>query len=224
MKMSNERRRYRSVVRDEAASENRARIITAAIKLLGAKDAPATGLEAIAKSAGVTRLTVYNQFGSRSALLEEVFDELARRGGLVRIPEAMATTDPLVALSRLIEIFCDFWQSDPAVDRLSRAASTDDELAVALAARHERRRKALSVLVRRLGKARRLVPEDAQALTDTLFALTSPDFYRLLSSNRRKKLAACALVRRLCEAAVDEFLAQDAARRNEALTPGATEE
>src|ERR1700756_4903872 len=115
MKMANERRRYRSAVRDEAASENRARVLAAAIRLLGTPALSAMSMEAVAKAAGVTRLTVYNQFGSRSALLEEVFDELARRGDLTRIPEAMAMPDPHPALRRLIEIFCDFWGADPAV-------------------------------------------------------------------------------------------------------------
>jgi hypothetical protein len=141
-------------------------------------------------------------------LLEEVFDELARRGGLARIPEAMALSDPHAALARLIEIFCDFWQSDPAVDRLSRTASMDGELASALAARHERRRRALSALVQRLGSGGRLAPKNSLALIDALFALTSPDFYRALSGGRRKKSATCALVKRLCNAAVGEFLSQ----------------
>lgn len=202
--MSNERRRYRSAVRDEAASENRARVLATAIRLLGAPESSAMSMEAVAKAAGVTRLTVYNQFGSRSALLEEVFDELARRGDLDRLPEAMAMTDPRAALRRLIEIFCEFWGSDPAVDRLNRVASMDEEFAAALAARHARRRKALSVLVQRLVQAGHLAAKNSAAATDVLFALTAPDFYRTLSAGRGKS-AACTLVVRLCNAAIAEF-------------------
>jgi AcrR family transcriptional regulator len=222
MKKSNQKRGYRSAVREEAASENRARVLAAAIELLGGPDSSATSMDAIAKSAGVTRLTVYNQFGSRGALLEEVFDELARRGGLVRIPEAMAMSDTRAALARLIEIFSDFWQSDPAVDRLNRTASMDEEFASALAARHERRRLALSALVQRLGSAGQLASESSLALTDTLFALTSPELYRLLSSGRRKKSATSALVKRLCNAAVSEFLSQPALQAS-AIPPGKPE-
>jgi len=206
--MSNERRRYRSPVRDEAASENRARILAEAIRLLGTPELSAVSMEAVAKAAGVTRLTVYNQFGSRGALLEEVFDELARRGDLTRIPEAMAMPDPQAALARLIDIFCGFWGSDPAVDRLNRAASMDEEFASALAARHERRRKALSALVQRLAEAGHMAPENSVAASDVLFALTSPEFYRTLSTGRRKKRATCALVLRLCNAAIGEFGSQ----------------
>src|SRR5215469_3995700 len=205
MKMSNERRRYRSAVRDEAASENRARVLATAIRLLGTPELSAISMDAVAKAAGVTRLTVYNQFGSRSALLEEIFDELARRGDLARIPEAMAMPEPRAALRRLIGIYSDFWGSDPAVDRLNRTASMDEEFATALAARHQRRRKALSVLVQRLAQAGHLAAENSATATDVLFALTSPDFYRTLSTGRRKQSETCALVLRLCNAAIAEF-------------------
>src|SRR5215475_14433744 len=205
MKMANERRRYKSAVRNEAASENRARVLEAAIKLLGNPDASATSMEAVAKAAGVTRLTVYNQFGSRAALLEQVFDELARRGDLARIPQAMTMPDPRAALARLIEIFCDFWGSDAAVGRLNRVAAMDEEFAAALAARHERRRRAVSALVQRLAEAGHIAPDNLAMATDVLFALTSPEFYRTLSSGRRGKAATCALVQRLCNAAITEF-------------------
>jgi AcrR family transcriptional regulator len=205
MKMANERRRYRGVVREQAASKNRGRVLAAAIRLLGAPDMSVASMEAVAKAAGVTRLTIYNQFGSRSALLEEVFDELARRGGLSRIPEAMAMSDPRAALARLIEVFCDFWASDPAVDRLNRAAAMDEEFASVLAARHEKRRKALSVLVQRLSKAGHVMPENAGAATDMLFAVTSPDVYRALSIGGRRRSEIRTLVLRLCKAAIGEF-------------------
>jgi hypothetical protein len=81
----------------------------------------------------------------------------------------------------------------------------DEEFASALAARHERRRKALSALVQRLAEAGQLAPDNSAAATDVLFALTSPEFYRTLSTGRRGKAATCALVQRLCNAAITEF-------------------
>src|SRR5262247_3862714 len=96
-------RAYCSPRRSEDAARTRARIVKAAATTL------ATGrtmsLDAVAKKARVTRLTVYNQFGSRRALLEAVFDDLAARGGLHRIQEAMAVTDPHEALRCIIAIF-----------------------------------------------------------------------------------------------------------------------
>src|SRR6267154_1435446 len=101
-------RPYRSPVRAKAAGQTRERIVAAAGKLLRSAAASQFSLEAVAKEAGITRLTVYNQFGSRRALLEAVFDDRAERGGLHRVAEAMAAADPFAGLQELIEIFCEF--------------------------------------------------------------------------------------------------------------------
>src|SRR5438105_2411014 len=140
------RRSYVSSVRASAAAEKRDRVIEAAAKSLREDGGIASfSLETVAKAAGVTRLTVYNQFGSRRALLEAVFDEIARQGGLAEIADAMAMPDPHAALDRLIEIFCAFWSRDPAVGRLHDAMATDPEFAQAIVERNERRRRALRV-------------------------------------------------------------------------------
>src|ERR1700704_3151756 len=88
-------RPYRSPRRDAAATQTHARIVVAAAAVLGSpKGSGGFSLEAVARKAGVTRLTVYNQFGSRRALLEAVFDERAARGGLHRIADVMAGAGP----------------------------------------------------------------------------------------------------------------------------------
>jgi AcrR family transcriptional regulator len=200
MKSTDDKRGYRSAKRDAATAETRARIVEAASRLLGSGDPAASGMEAVAKAAGVSRLTVYNQFGSRRGLLEAVFDDRARAGGLTRIPEAMAMRDPEAALMRLVEIFCGFWSFDPALGRLHQEAQWDDEFAAALVERNERRRKALSVLVQRLAKAGAVGPR--RDLTDALFMLTSQATYRSLAVNGREPVAICALVRRLCASTI----------------------
>src|ERR1700716_500747 len=131
------KRVYVSSVRAAAAAEKRDRVVEAAASVLR-EDASIAGfsLETVAKAAGVTRLTVYNQFGSRRGLLEAVFDEIARQGGLSRIEEAMAMPDPGMALDRLVEIFCHFWSWDSAIGRLQQEMSVDPELARALIERN----------------------------------------------------------------------------------------
>src|SRR5258708_39720059 len=127
------RRAYVSSVRATAAAEKRDRVIEAAAKLLREDASIASfSLDSVAKAAGVTRLTVYNQFGSRRGLLEAVFDGIAQRGGLTEIANAMAMPEPRAALDRLAEIFCVFWNRDPAVGRLPEAMATDPEFAQAL--------------------------------------------------------------------------------------------
>jgi len=76
-------------------------------------------LEAVARRAGAQRLTVYNQFGSRRALLDAVFDDIALRGGLQRLEQVMAEPDPHVGLALLVPVFCEFYAGDVAI-----AAST----------------------------------------------------------------------------------------------------
>src|SRR5215468_3948465 len=136
-------RRYKSPGRDAAASQTREKILAAAAAMLGtAKDIDDFSLEAVAKKAGVTRLTVYNQFGSRRALLEAVFDERAARGGLHRLGEATARSDPHAALLQVIAIFCDFWTFEPgALGLLHAACAGDPELALSVDERSERRRR-----------------------------------------------------------------------------------
>ena len=126
------KRHYVSSVRAAAAAAKRDRVIQAATTLLRENNSIAAfSLDAVAKAAGVTRLTVYNQFGSRRGLLEAVFDEIARQGGLSRIEQAMAMPDSGMALERLVEIFCHFWSWDSAIGRLQQEMSVDPESCVA---------------------------------------------------------------------------------------------
>jgi len=194
-------RAYVSSVRAAAAAEKRERVLEAAAKLLR-EDAGIAhfSLDTVAKAAGVTRLTVYNQFGSRRGLLEAVFDDIARQGGLHQIADAMAMADARAALNRLVEIFCGFWSRDAAIGRLHEAMATDPEFAVALLERNERRRKGLDALVDRIaGKtATRRARQDA---VDTIFALTSYAMFAMLSLGRSAD-DVCRLVQTACRAAL----------------------
>jgi AcrR family transcriptional regulator len=204
-------RPYNSPGRDAAASQTRERIVAAAAAILGsAKGVEDFSLEAVAKAAGVTRLTVYNQFGSRRAVLEAVFDVVAVRGGLHRLAEAMTDPDPHTALARIITIFCAFWSFDPgALGLLHAVGSSNPEFAESISARNERRRKLFSGVVRRIAEDTPLrhapLRQKAQRdLVDVLFALTSFAFFAQLTTGGRSADAACRMV---------QELAQDAVRR-----------
>ena len=196
------KRRYVSRARESAAAETRAHVLAAATNLLGNNSSEPVSLEAVAKAAGVTRLTVYNQFGSRRALLETVFDECAREGGLGRISDAMRMADPRAALERLIEIFCEFWSSNPALGRLHAAAGSDCQFAQALAERNERRRTAIAVLVRRMTRQNDVEKDAGRDLTDLLFALTSYAMHESLRAHGRDAKAICAMVKTCCSSAL----------------------
>jgi AcrR family transcriptional regulator len=199
---------YRSPLRDAAASATRERIISAAAAILSAADGIRKfSLDAVAKKAGVTRLTVYNQFGSRRVLMEAVFDDRAARGGLFRIVEAMQDPDPQATLLRIIGIFCDFWNSDPGTMRLLHAAgASDPEFAASVHERNERRRKVLAAVVRRLAAGRALPPGTLGNLVDVLFALTSFAFFSQIRTGKRNAEAARRIIEAMAMDAVNREL------------------
>jgi AcrR family transcriptional regulator len=200
-------RPYQSPRRRVTAERTRARLLKAASAMLGRHDD--VSLDAVAKKAGVTRLTVYNQFGSRRALLEAVFDDMAERGGLYHIREAMANRDPHAALQQVVSIFCDFWSVHrSALWRLHAATATDSEFEESLRARNERRRHLLSVIVGRMNHAGSTRTEVIAELVDALFALTSVSFFWELTANGRKTDAACRLIQTLAEDAVQRTFSE----------------
>jgi AcrR family transcriptional regulator len=198
-----ERRSYVSPVRAAAAAAKRGRVIEEAAAFLRREPVSAFSLDAIAKAAGVIRVTVYNQFGSRRGLLEAVFDHLAERGRLHRIRGAVVDPDPRHGLDLLVQIFCDFWGGDPAVGRLHDAMVLDGEFAQALAARNERRRRDVAALVDRLAGSR-VKRASRHATTDLIFALLSYPMFRLLSDGRSPR-ATCALLRAATEDALQRM-------------------
>jgi AcrR family transcriptional regulator len=196
------KRAYVSSVRSEAAAEKRDRVIEAAANLLREDASIARfSLDTVAKAASVTRLTVYNQFGSRRGLFEAVFDNIASQGGLHEIADAMAMPDPLLALDRVVEIFCGFWARDAAIGRLHEAMATDPEFAEALLERNERRRKLAKMLIARVATntASRRAREGA---VDMIFALTSYPMFAMLNRGRPTS-EVCHLAQTACRAAVD---------------------
>jgi AcrR family transcriptional regulator len=197
-------RRYCSPARAASSGQTRERIVAAAAALLRTPEGiRGFSLEAVGKAAKVTRLTVYNQFGSRRALLEAVFDDRAERGGLRRVSEAMAAADPAIGLLKLIDIFCEFWSSDrDALARLHGGGINDAELEESIRARNERRRRALSVLVDRMAERKAVRAEARRDLIDTLFALTSFHFFAELAAGRRSPDAAGLLVQAMAADAV----------------------
>src|SRR5207247_4639385 len=76
-------RPYRLGRRQGAIEQTRQRVLRAARNLLVVRGGvDRFSIDAVARRAGVARMTVYHQFGSRRGLLEALFDSFAVGGGL----------------------------------------------------------------------------------------------------------------------------------------------
>lgn len=197
------KRQYVSEVRAAAAAKKRESVVEAAQHQLRKGSLATFSLESVAKAAGISRLTVYNQFGSRRGLLEAVFDEIAQRGGLARLSAAAANPDGRDGIAQLVDIFCAFWNSDPALAALHDAMAIDDEFAQALQARNERRRGNLADLVDRISKdSGKKARSEA---VDLMYGLTSCATYRILRENRSNK-AVADIIKSACGSAIERLL------------------
>ena len=103
-------RSYRMAERRTSTDATRAQIIAAAHDLLAAETFSEFSMDAIARQADVTRLTVYHQFESRAGLLKALYDDMAKRGDLQKLAEIFRRGgDPLRMLHEFIDVFTRFW-------------------------------------------------------------------------------------------------------------------
>lgn len=179
-------RAYRMGARAEARQETRDRILAAALRLLGSDEGvTAFTLDGVAREAGVARMTVYYQFGSRQGLLEAVYDELGARGLVSQIPPLFEATDRDEALRRYVTAFFRFWQTDRLVMRRVRAlARLDPEFERGVRDRDNRRRQLCRAAFHRdrLGSE---LPADDEPTVDLILALTSFETFDALATEDR---------------------------------------
>jgi AcrR family transcriptional regulator len=190
-------RPYRMARRRQSTEETRSQIIAAARELITEEAEPGTfSLEAVARRAGVARMTVYYQFGSLQGLLQALCDSLAIAGGIERLAEAFQLPDARDAVDHYIAVFVKFWESDRAVlRRLGALAGLDPELAAVLTERYGWRRKGIALLLQRHAKqTRRPKPRDMKDAQDLLYLLTSFVTYDTLATEGRTRAQVTRLL------------------------------
>ena len=190
-------RPYVPVERQRAVDEGRDRVLAAAKELLQSGNIQAFSLDAVAKKAGITRMTVYNQFGSKAGLLEELFDQLVTRGAFSEMPAVFRQKDPGKAFDALVGIFGRFYtENRPAMSRMRAAAGQDPDQDAAMRRRNERRRRAVETLVQRLSEKHRPIVPDAE-LVGTLDVLLMFSTFDALAGASRTPEQVVPIVRRL---------------------------
>ena len=183
-------RTYQSDRRQTAASETRSRILEAARSLLSASGQARFTIDAVAERANVARMTVYHQFGSKPGLIAALFDDLATRGGIGRLPEAFMASDPMAGLEILVQVFMHLWESERLLIQRLRALSTLDPDFRDHEDRNQRRRQAIAVLLLRLSPP----PADLDDKADLMTAMTSFESYETLAVSGRDAAAAARLI------------------------------
>jgi AcrR family transcriptional regulator len=190
--------------RQAAAEETRARIIGAAREMLGAPGGiGAFTVDAVAARAGVARMTVYNRLGSKTALIEGVFDSLAIvRHGVQRLVAALARQDPEETLDEFVRTFAEVWQADRLViQRLQGLAALDPEFSRVWHAREGRRREGMRQIAARVAAARR-GGLDVDAATAALYAIASPECFEAMAGPARSYGEVAPIVHQLARKAL----------------------
>lgn len=188
-------RPYDQRLRAHQARKTRGDIVSAAHALLDDQDAPQLTLEEVARAAGVSRATVYNQFGSRRALLAAVFEDLGRVIGYERVQAAQRQEDPRAALVATIREACRCWSSRRVAIRRILALGVLDPEIDDLNARYERYRRAeMAQLAARLEEAGLLRGVSLADASAVLGALTGPHAFELVEGPTAPDRAADRLV------------------------------
>jgi AcrR family transcriptional regulator len=197
-------RRYRLGQRQAAVDATHAKIVRAARELLAAGGFTAFTIDAVAEKAGVARMTVYHQFGSKVRLLEALCDSLAAGARMEELGKVFRRPDPLDALDAFVGVFGRFWSADRRVlRRLIGLATLDPDFEQVVQTRQGWRREGLRVLVGRLRATYgRLACRAVDETVDVLHTLTGFETFDALAGPERSPEDIVPLVRRLVRAAL----------------------
>jgi AcrR family transcriptional regulator len=195
-------RTYTLGKRKQASDDARTRCVEAANALLADSHMPDLKMEDVAKRAGITRQTIYNLFGSKTELIEAVFDDLARTGGMEGMAAAMQQRDPEARLSAMVMTFVRFWAASRTITRHIRAmAATDLDLGNAIRARDERRRMVCQHVLR--GFVKIISTDGDQSLrVDLLWTITSFEFFDMLAGEYRTPISLAPTILELARTAI----------------------
>lgn len=193
-------RTYQMSRRDTASHKTRERILAATRNLLLAKDFSGFTMDAVARQADVSRLTVYYQFKSKARLLDALYDYIAKRGDMQELAEVFRQGNHALQILRgFINVFARFWASDrDVIRRLHALGEIDSEIREGLRARNERRRNGLRVIVERYCRMYlALTPPAIPVAIDTLHMLTSFETFDALTAEGRSIDDVTEIIRKL---------------------------
>jgi AcrR family transcriptional regulator len=137
--------------RAAATAATRRSVIDAARELLATQQWQHFTVEAVANRAGVTRVTVYNQVGSKRGLLDAVLTDVTERAGMDELLTDSQHLSADAACALIVRRTCHFWHAERQLLRpLFGLAGVDKEVGATLTQREQWRGEQMQRLTRRL--------------------------------------------------------------------------
>jgi AcrR family transcriptional regulator len=181
-------RKYEQRLRAEAAEETRRNVLDAVYEHLRRAPSTPVGVEQIARTAGVSRSTVYLIFGSRAGLFDALTTDLWwHRAGFQAVVDAVEHEDAREHLRGGIDAGVRVFAAHRDVFRalFSMAQLDADAVGGAIARIEENRAGGMAHLARRLAEQDALRPDvTADAAADLLWLLASFDSFDQLYTGR----------------------------------------
>ena len=180
-------RPYYSPRRVEQAEATRRAILQAARKRFAEQGYQATTLQAIAREAEVSVPTIYAVFGSKAAILSALVKSAGADEDIRALArDAFTEPDPGRQLQLAARVVRSIQERDTDItDLLWQAGGGDPDLAAVWRQSHHQQLARLGEIVSMIARKKALKPElSIEEATDTLWALGSPEIYRLLVRER----------------------------------------
>lgn len=180
IEMIEERRTYTLRKRAQTAERTRLRIIEAARTLLSDSGYHNVSLDTLATKAGVSRQTIYVQFGSKFGVLQALAEHIEYEsygGGMIE--EARDATDPVQTIRRGITHLTHFFRRNAELLRTFYAqALSDPDFRSVWEDRQQKRWEAIHLLVKRIEHEGYLAEGwGVDEATDWLWSLTNFRLY-----------------------------------------------
>jgi AcrR family transcriptional regulator len=185
--MANQKRVYVLRKRALAVDETRRRIIEAACELLSQAGYPDVSLDQIADRAGISRQTIYVQFGSKRGVLQAVAEHIERASyGKGMVEGARDSTDAAHDLRYAPHYQMEFFSLNaPLLRTFYAQAASDPDFQAVWEDRLNERRRAIHILVEMLARAGRLSEAwSVDDATDWIWSLTDFQRYNELALQR----------------------------------------
>jgi AcrR family transcriptional regulator len=163
--------------RGSPASVNR--VLEAAERLIGEDAFHTATMDELAEAAGVSRATVFNRFGSKLGVLQELFTRAMEGPEMRAIRDALSIDDPVAALDAVVEAGCACWERHGLViEQLHAIAILEPDAGEMVEIEREEHRNDLRALSRRLatGGLLRMRLSESRA-TAALHMLTSVESF-----------------------------------------------